>query len=152
MKIENTVKQKMIYRTKRFPVIESTGEIKSRVLIERTSAKKSTDYGFLKLWPRYLTNFLYEKGNCDCRVLAYLIDRMNIKNKVCLSHREISNEMKISLPSIKKALKDLAEFDIIREYNGEITVNPAFLVYGSSGRRLEIYEAYEQLPKPRGFK
>ena len=60
--------------------------------------------------------------------------------------------MKTSLPSINKALKDLAEFDIIREYNGEITVDPAFLVYGSSVRRLEIYEAYEQLPKPRGSK
>ena len=85
-------------------------------------------------------------------MLAYLINKMNIKNKVCLSQRKISNEMKISLPSINKALKDLAEYDIIREYNGEITVNPAFLVYGSSGRRLEIYEAYEQLPKPRGSK
>lgn len=148
MGLENTIKEKTIYKAKRFPVIESTGEIKSRVLIERTSAKKSTDYGFLKLWPGYLTDFLYEKGNCGCKVLAYLIDRMNIKNKVCLSHREISKEMKISLPSISKALKDLAEFDIIREYNGEVTVNPAFLVYGSSGRRLEIYEAYRLLPKP----
>ena len=83
-------------------------------------------------------------------MLAYLIDRMNIRNKICLPHRKISKETEISLPSINKALKDLAEFDIIREYNGEITVNPAFLVYGSLGRRLEINEAYRLLPKPKG--
>lgn len=104
--------------------------------MEITTEDDIKDVGFLKIRPEYLINYLSANGNCACKVLAYLISNMNTKNMVYMTQRELSDNLKISLPTVNKILSDLESYDIIRPFRGKIMINPAFLVYGSSKRRV----------------
>lgn len=53
-----------------------------------------------------------------------------------------SDNLKIAFPTVNKILSDLESYNIIRPFRGKITINPAFLVYGSSKRRVKLNDIY----------
>ena len=143
MSVEKTIRKKTKLVKKVFQVLNNeTGEIYPKRLMEITTEDDIKDVGFLKIWPEYLINYMNTKGNCACRVLAYLIENMNTKNIVYITQRELAGMLKISLPTTNKIIHDLEEYAIIRLFRGKIMINPAFLVYGSSKRRAEINNIY----------
>ena len=143
MSIKRTVRQTRKLVNKIYNVLNNeTGEIYPKRLMEITTEEDIKDVGFLKIWPEYLINYLSANGNCACKVLAYLICNMNTKNTVYTTQRELSENLKISLPTVNKILSDLKCYDIIRPFRGKIMINPAFLVYGSSKRRVKLNEIY----------
>lgn len=143
MSVEKTIRKKTKLVKKVFQVLNNeTGEIYPKKLMEITTENDIKDVGFLKIWPEYLINFLTAKGNCACKVLAYLIENMNTKNIVYITQRELAEKLKISLPTTNKIIHNLEEYAIIRLFRGKIMINPAFLVYGSSKRRAEINNIY----------
>lgn len=139
--------QTLVGTQKRELVDVSTGE---QIIVDQITKRV---YGTKNFWKMYLMDFLMVLGIIDSKqvdVFIYVVENTNQSNNIFLgTYRKISEDCKVSEPTIAKIMKKLQENNFIKKVqNGAWLVNPNILMKGNDQKRqilLSYYESNEPL-------
>lgn len=117
----------------------ATGELEDF----QVTAIEDRDFNFHKVWMRNFIATLDIVGNQKTKLCFWIIDNLDKENKLCKTYRQIADESKMSLDTVRVTMKLLLESDFIRKYNqGCYIVNPDVLYKGSRNGRLNVLNTY----------
>ena len=117
----------------------TTGEYKDFNVINI----EERDANFHKLWILNIIQSLDLIGNQKTRFAFWLIDHMDSENKICLTLRQMSQESKISLETVRLTVKSLIESDfIIKQNMGVYRINPNCIFKGGKENRCRVLFDY----------
>ena len=140
-----TEKQK--HTTKKVKVIgvqdyinQTTGEVEQFHVIQ----EQDRDFDFHKVWLRSIIDSIDLIGNKKTKLAFWIINHLDRENKLTMNYRQIAEQSKMSLDTVRKTMKALIEADFMRRINqGAYCINPDVIFKGSRNGRLNILLRYE---------
>lgn len=121
---------------------EETGEkIKAEQITKRA-------YGQKQFWKVYLMDFLQVLGIFDSKqldVLVYVLENTNQSTNTFIgTYKKISENAKVSQPTIAKIMKKLQENEFIyKVQNGVWQVNPRIMMKGGENKKSLLLNYYD---------
>ena len=101
---------------------------------------------FEKVFVKELANFIGCTGNSHSKVIAYLLKSKNAKNQIIGTQRGIAETIGVSLSTVIKVFKALADLDYIKlEHSGVYILNPKVIHYGGTGNKVAILKVWSGL-------
>jgi len=101
---------------------------------------------FEKVFVKELATFIGCSGNSHNKVLSYLLNNKNSKNQVIGTQRGIAEKIDVSVSTVIKVFKALADFNYIKlKQSGVYIINPDVIHYGSTGNKVAILKVWTGL-------
>lgn len=107
-----------------------TGEIKKVDIV----IKEVPRTGFAITYLSTIINMIESIGNRKMQVVKYILQKMDINNKLSETVREIAKGSKCSLQTVHETLKILEYAGIIARKTGTVMLNPRFAHVGNARR------------------
>lgn len=107
-----------------------TGEIKKVDIV----IKEVPRTGFAITYLSTIINMIESIGNRKMQVVKYILQKMDINNKLSETVREIAKGSKCSLQTVHETLKILEYAGIIARKTGTVMLNPRFVHVGNARR------------------
>jgi DNA-binding transcriptional ArsR family regulator len=131
-----------------------TGEI----IEAQTITKTAGDAGFHKIWLHHILEAVDEVGNAKMRVLMWLLTKADSQNLIMATYKEIAEETKVGLSTVRRLTVALREAAIIVEVRRSVwRLNPDVVFKGNHDRRMSVLikyrdesqgDMFEEAPKP----
>ncbi|WP_054637859.1 replication/maintenance protein RepL [Thalassobacillus sp. C254] len=133
-----TRKKVKILGTKEF-VDSETGEVHKMQVTDI----EERDANFHKIWLGHLLETLDLIGNKKIKVAMFIMSDLNKENQFLGTHRYISEQTGVSLPTVTETMSVLQESNfLIKVRNGFYRVNPDVLFKGGKGDRMNVLLRY----------
>lgn len=99
---------------------------------------------FNKVFISELADMIGCAGSSSEKVLSWMLKNKNNKNEFYGTHRSISEEIKVSLPTVTRVFKALNKGGYLRMIRqGAYILNPKVLHYGGIGNRIAIVKVWD---------
>lgn len=142
---KSTTSKKMKYVGTIQFINPQTGELEDF----QVSDIEERDFGFFKIWMRDFISTLEIVGNQKTKVCYWIVDNINRENELTYTYRQIADETKTSLETVRTTMTALLQADFLRRKNqGVYVVNPDIIFKGGHKNRLNLLHRYYDLNKP----
>lgn len=118
---------------------KSTGEIQEMQVIN----VEDRDFNFHKVWLNHIITSLDLIGNKKIKLAFWIIEHLNKENQLIMTYRQISEESKVSLDTVRVTMSALLKSNfLVRINQGAYQVNPDVIFKGSRNGRMNVLCQY----------
>ena len=121
---------------------ESTQQWITKDYIEQKYHKRMNKKKFRKIFDDLLFVYMSLTGS-EPRVLSYILLHCNKLNQINITYKQLSRKTNLSFQRTKEVMSKLQKLNVIKNNNGNITINPFMFV--KDGKQEDILQA-EYMP------
>lgn len=140
---QTTTKKVKIIGTQQY-INTQTGTLETM----QVTSIEDRDFNFHKVWMRNFIATIDLVGNQKTKVAFWIIDNLNRDNQLLFTYRQIAENTKVSLDTVRLTMGILLDSDFLRKAsNGCYVVNPDIVFKGQKGNRMNVLNQFQSAEK-----